>query len=282
MKKYFSNFINEFMFSIAWRTIKDRKVSLIIYCLAGLLFLWMYIGLFPTFADKAGEFDKLLEVYPPELMEAFGISEETQIFGSIENFLATEQYSFVWPIMVIALAVAIAGSSISGEIEAGTIETLLAQPISRVKIFFGKYFAGVFNLAVFSIVSTLGAIPLIAAYNIDYQTKGYFMILLLGFLFGLAVMSITFLFSVIFSSKGKAYFVPVGVLILMYVLKIVASLKESLEDLKYFSFFHYFDSFKAISQSQIDNLAYWVFGGVVIVFTITAVIWFSKRDIAIS
>lgn len=238
--------------------------------------------MFPTFSDKAAEFDQLMQAYPEQLLDAFGISEQADIFGSIENFLATEQYSFIWPIMVVALVVAIAGSSIAGEIESGTVEIILSQPVSRTKIFFGKYLAGVFNLLVFTLVSNFIVIPLALAYGVDYQIKSYVLVSILGFLFGLAVMSITSLFSAIFSSKGKAYFIPVGILIVMYVLQIIASLKDNLADLKYFSFFHYFDSFKALSEQKIDPHSIWVFLIVVVVMTVAAVIWFNKRDVAIS
>jgi len=270
------------MLALAWRTIKDRKLSLIIYCLAAAIFVWMYVALFPTFADKAEEFDQLMQAYPEQLLDTFGISEQADIFGSIENFLATEQYSFIWPIMVIAMVVAIAGSSIAGEVESGTAELILSQPVSRSKIFFGKYLAGVFNLLVFTIISNFVVVPLALAYNVDYQIKSYLLVSVLGFLFGLAIMSLTFLFSAMFSSKGKAYFIPVGIIILMYVLQILSSLKDSLSDLKYLSFFHYFDSFQVLSEQRLDWVSIWVFLGVAVVTTIVAVIWFNKRDVAIS
>ncbi|TSC92345.1 MAG: hypothetical protein CEN92_13, partial [Candidatus Berkelbacteria bacterium Licking1014_96] len=78
------------------------------------------------------------------------------------------------------------------------------------------------------------------------------------------------------------YFIPVGILILMYVLKIISSLKENLKDLQYSSFFYYFDANKSLIDNKIDNWSYLIFGGVIIVFTIIAVLWFRKRDIAVS
>ena len=244
--------------------------------------MWMYIGMFPSFADKKEEFNQLMQYYPADLMKAFGIQEVGAIFSSIENFLAMEQFGIVWPIVVIAFVVSIGGSSIAGEIEAGTIETLLELPVSRVKIFFAKYLGGLVLTAIFTAVSIFAAIPLAAAYKVDYQTSHYVTMFVVGMLFAWAIMSIAFFFSVVFNSKGKAYFIPVGILILMYVLKIISSLKESLKDLQYTSFFYYYDANKALIDNAIDKWSYLVFGGVIIVFTIIAVIWFSKRDVAVS
>jgi len=255
---------------------------LLIYCIGTIVFLWMYVGLFPSFADKREQFNQMMEYYPKEFMDAFGIQDTGSIFSTIENFLAMEQFNFIWPILVIALTVSIGGASIAGEIEAGTIETLLELPISRIKIFLAKYLAGLAIIAFFTAVSVFAAIPLAAAYNIDYQASHYLTTFIVAMLFAWSIMSIAFFFSVIFNSKGKAYFIPVGILIVMYVLKIIASLKGNLKDLQYFSFFYYFDANKSLIENTIDNWSYIVFGGVIIVLTIVAAIWFSKRDIAVS
>jgi len=270
------------MKAIFWRTIKDRRIVLLIYCLGIVGFLWMYVGMFPSFADKKEQFNQLMQYYPKEMMQAFGITEITQIFSSLENFLAMEQFNIVWPIVVIAFAVSIGGASIAGEIEGGTIETLLELPVSRIKIFFAKYLAGLVLLAIFTAVSVFAVIPLAAAYHVDYQASHYVTTSVIGLLFAWAIMTLAFFFSVVFNSKGKAYFIPVGILIAMYVLKILASLKDSLKDLQYTSFFYYFDANKSLIDNKIDNWSYLIFGGVIVVFTIIAVLWFSKRDITVS
>lgn len=270
------------MLTLAIRTIKDRRIMLLIYCVAVIVFLWMYIGLFPSFADKREEFNQLMEYYPKEFMDAFGIEDTGSIFSTIENFLAMEQFNFIWPILAIAFAVTIGGASIAGEIESGTIEIILSQPVSRIKIFFAKYLAGLLLVAFFTALSVFTAIPLAMAYNIDYQASHYLTMFVIALLFAWAIMSIAFFFSVIFNSKGKAYFIPVGILIVMYVLKIISSLKDSLKDFQYASFFYYFDANKSLIDNTIDGWSYLVFGGAIVIFTIAAVIWFNKRDIAIS
>jgi len=270
------------MWAIFKQTIKDRKMSLLIYCLFAIFFLWMYVAMFPSIRDKSAEMTKLLEAYPKSFMDAFGLKMEELSFTKLESFLAMEQFSFVWPIMMIALMVSLGGSAIAGEIEKGTIETLLSQPISRLKIFFAKYLAGVFNLVVFTIVSIFAVIPMAAAYNIDIQRTNYLTIAVLSLAFGLAILSIASLMSAIFSEKGRAYFLVVGLIVLMYVAKIVANLKESLSDLKYFSFFYYYDSSAALIHNSLDKWAIWVFLAVAVVGLAAGAVWFWRRDISVS
>ena len=67
----------------------------------------------------------------------------------------------------------------------------------------------------------------------------------------------------------------------MYVLNIIAAIRESLADLKYASFFYYFNPSLALIYNKIDDYSYVVFLSVIVVFTILGAIIFSKRDIAV-
>ncbi|MCL5795822.1 MAG: hypothetical protein M1338_05725, partial [Patescibacteria group bacterium] len=134
---------------------------------------------------------------------------------------------------------------------------------------------GELHLSVFSLPL------LLKAYNISYNMISFEKMAILGFLFGWAIFSFSILFSVIFSDKGKVFFISSGIIVTMYVLNILASLKENLSTLKYYSFFHYFNPNDALIYHKIDHWAYWMFGGVAIVCTILAAIWFSRRNVAV-
>lgn len=265
------------MFAIFWRTIKDRRTSILAFCIAGIVFLWMYMAIFPTIKEQSENLGKLLEAYPKTLLKVFGV--EQIAFTKLEGYLAVEQFGLIWPIMLIFLMVAWAGSSIAEQIEKGTIETLLSLPVSRIKIFFGKYLSGIFSLVSFVIVSVFAVIPMALIYNVDYKLENYATFALLGFMFGLGVLSLSMLLSSIFSEKGKVYFISGGVLILMYVVNILAALKDSLANLKYLSFFYYYNPSNALVYNQIDSLVYWVFWGTAFVCTLLAAIIFSRRDV---
>lgn len=267
------------MWSIFWQTIKDKKVSLIIYCLSGVILLLMYTALFPSIQEQADKLAKLVETYPPEMMKAFGIEE--LVFDTLESYLAMEQFSFVWPIMMLFLVISLAGNALAGDIGRGTIELWLARPISRLKLYLGRYLAGLGSFSLFTLVSIFSVFPIAELLNIDYRIFNYFKLALVGFLFGWALFSIAFMLSAMFSDKGKVYGITAGLIVVMYVIKIVATLKESLQDLKYFSFFHYYNQSQLLIHNNIESLAIIVFTAVIVVCTILGAIWFKKRDIAV-
>ena len=265
------------MFTIFIRTIKDKKVFIIAYCLFAVLMMFMYVGMYPSIRDKAAEFNQLMENYPKEFFKAFNI--ETISFDKIENFLALENYSIIWPIMVMFMMISLAGYGIAREIEKGTAEILLAKPISRLKVYFTRYLTGAIVLLFFTVVSVFSVIPLAEIYNVDYALGNHVKIFVLSFLLGLAVFSVSLMFSAMFSEKGKVYALTGGLLLLMYVTNLISNLKENFENLQYTSFFYYYDVNSALIENNMDKLSVCVFVGVTIVCTTIGAIWFNKRDI---
>jgi len=267
------------MWQIFLRTLKDRRTLLVIYCVSSITLLWMYIAFFPGFKEQSSSIEQLMKSYPESMMKAFNV--DIKSFTTLEGYLSTEQFSFIWPLLMMFMTLGYSGYALASEIEKGTIEILISQPISRLKLFFGRYFAGLLMIIVFTFFSIYAAIPLARVYNIDFNAHNFLTVSILSFLFAWAIYSIGMFFSAVFSGIGRVYFISGGILVLMYVLNIVSALRDNLSDLRYASFFYYFNPQKALVYNQIDNWSYFVFIGVAVVMTIAGAIWFSRRDIAV-
>ena len=135
-------------------------------------------------------------------------------------------------------------------------------------------------MLVYSSASILLIFPLATIHNIDIWSRGIWVVFAISLLFTWAVYSLAFLGSAFFSEKGKASIVASGALIIMYVLNIVAGLKESLDYLRYFSFFYYYNSMTAIMKGEYIDGALLVFIGVAVISTLTALYWFNRRDVS--
>jgi len=266
------------MLTVFLRILKDRRMVTLVYCLASVLLLWMYIALFPSFKEQSAAMEQMIKNYPESFLKAFNF--DIKSFTTLEGFLSTEQFSFMWPLLAILSMVGFAGSALAGEVEKGTIEVLLSEPLSRLKLYLSRYLAGLLILIFFVVISIFSAIPLARLYDISFSTDGFMALALLCFIFGWAILSLAMFFSSVFSDKGKVFFLSGGLLVVMYVLNIVSALKENLADLKYFSFFYYFNPTNALYHHQIDHWAYLVFLGVALVLMIFGAIWFIRRDIA--
>lgn len=267
------------MWTILLRILKDRRISLIVYCLTGMALLWIFIAMYPIIQEQTTAILDVVEGMPEGFLKAFGVDGDN--FTTIEGFLATKQYSATWPIMVILLLVALAGTVIAGEIEKGSIEITLSRPVSRLGIFFGRYLVGLSSLVVFTFCSVFSIVPLAALYNIDIEITNILKLTVITFLFGWAILSLSMFLSSVFSEKNKVYMIVGGLMIGMYILNTIALIQESIDYIKYASFFHYLDTIGALIFDTIGTTSIIVFTFSAILFTILGAWWFNKRDIAV-
>lgn len=266
------------MLTIFLSIIRDRKKALLIYCIAGVVLLWLYVAFFPLMQEQAASVASLMEGMPEGFLKAFGI--DTESFTTIEGFLAAKQYSATWPLLVILLLVAVAGTTIAGEIEKGSIEITLSRPVSRLKIFIGRYLAGSIMLLIFTVFSVYSVLPLGAIYDVDIQFSNILKLSILAFLFGLAILSLSMFISAFLSEKSKVYMIVGSLLIGMYILNTVALIKADLENIKYASFFNYLDTNGALILNEIGGLSVAVFIAFAVIFGLGGAYLFNRRDVA--
>ena len=267
------------MYAIIKKELKERKLSLIIYILVALFLTWIYLVLFPTVRDQAQSLNKLVETYPEALKKAFKL--EGGGFNTIESFLSYELFSLMWPLLAIFLALSRAGNAVAGEIERGTIGTLLAQPLSRTKIFMSKYYSGLISIGAFIVASILSPIPMAMAYGYPVHPKNFVLTAVLCGIFATAILSIGFLCSAIVSDRSKVYGIVGGTIFLMYVLNVISGIKPSLDKIKYFSIFHYFDATSVLNYAHLSLGTCLLFVSVSIIGVIGGLIAFNKRDVSI-
>jgi len=98
--------------------------------------------------------DALTGSFPPALVEAM----QLDVIATIEGFMALELYWFGW-LLVLGTYVAYgAASTIAGDIDDGTMDTLLAAPVSRWRVLFEKF------LSLFTPILIVNVVVLVVVY----------------------------------------------------------------------------------------------------------------------
>jgi ABC-2 type transport system permease protein len=109
--------------------------------LGGLVAYVVLITMVYPFLEEQGQaFQDLLENYPAALLAAFGIDPKLSIV-SVEGFLGTYVFGWLVPLLFLIFAISFGSRAIAGEEETGTMEILLANPISRARVVLIKYAA---------------------------------------------------------------------------------------------------------------------------------------------
>lgn len=250
------------------RSLAAWGVGLGLYCAA-------MLAIFPTVRGNES-IAKLLDAYPQAVRSMFSLADYTTGPG----FLRGELFSLAGPLLLVILAVLWGSDTIAGEEERGTIDLLLANPISRSRVVVEKWAALVAGVALVSsvFVLVLGAcgplvdlhVPLVDLLATVVSAA------LLAVLFGtvsLAVASAT-------GRRGLARGTSAGLVVAAYLVSSLASLVGWLRPVQPLSPWYH-----AIGVDPLSGGFSWhalVLVGLVLVLLSLAVVTFERRDLAVS
>ena len=268
------------MLVIFKRLFRDKIQSLMLFCIMGILLIWLYFLFFPLIVEQSENIRGFMESLPIVLLKAIGV-DDLNTFFNIEGFLTYKHYNATLPLLIIFLTVSLAGSSLSGEIERGTIETPLACPVSRIRMFFGVFAVGIVALLIFTICAVFSVVPAGAFGGIEYVLKFHLLIAIASCFFGWSVLSVAMLVSSLCSEARRSYMIMGGILFVMYILYLISMTIGSLSWLRYFSLFGYYDPNYILLTNKIDYSSLFVFSAVALMCTFLGAYHFNKRDICL-
>jgi hypothetical protein len=119
-----------------------------------------------------------------------------------------------------------------------------------------------------------------AIVDAGFDTGRMFMIVPSAAAFGCAIAAVASLLAVVTLSRGLAAGITVGILLLMYLANVAATLEPDVEWVSTFSAFRYFDATQLIDDGVVPWSDIAVFSGVAIVGWAGALVAFRRRDLA--
>ena len=264
------------MIQIILKTIKEKRNLLLILSSISILVLWLYTAITPSLESQQESINELLAAFPKEFLAAFNV--ESFNMTSFTGVIASKQYDIVWVIMAVALAISLASGNIAGEIEKGTLQILLALPISRKQLYFSKYIGGIIVMSLFTLLSILPGIPLAQMYDIDIDYNNFYYFTLNALGFAIFIFTFGYMFSAMVSEPSRATMPALGLVLVSYILNLIALLKEEFTNLRYFSIFHYYSPTDTLVNGNLELNSLLLFLGFSVLFLITGFIFFRKRD----
>ena len=261
------------------RFMRDRRVALSIYTVGSLLFALMYTSLYPSLKSQMQNYDDILKSFPKGFTDALGVEDIS--FSSFASYFSAEYLSLIWPLLAIILAISFAGKALAGAVETGTAGLELAQPVSRTEIYVSKYVGGVVLMTLFTVASILGVIPIAALFGAELQLTNWLKVCLQSWLFIVSIFSIAFAASAAFSERAKMYGMVAGVVLLMYVARVMSSLLDSVQWLKYTSFFHYYNGPAVLTKGNFTDWSWLVFVVTTVLMFLVGLAMWRRRDFAV-
>ena len=255
---------------VAMKTLRDYRVSFVSAAVVLVLMAVLALSIYPSYREGLEDF---------ELPAGFqGFIGEAGSIASPPGFVSAEFFSWI-PLLLIVVAVIAGTGVIAGEEAAGTLDLLLAQPVSRRRLLLERFAGAAVGVALAALAGMPGFI--ITKLFVDFDVSN-------GRLLAASVNMIppTLLFlafslwmSTTLPTRTAASTLSIGLVVVTYVLNLVGSSVEALDWLRWFSPFYWSDA----SRVLIRGFDYARAGGLLVVaalFLVLALRSFERRDIA--
>ena len=201
--------------SVVIRTLRDQRRALIGWAVAMVALVGMYVAVYPSVKGNS-TFAKLIDQMPQAYRALFTTGTGVD-FTTPAGYLNTELLTFMGPLLLMVYAIGSGSSALAGEEERGTIELLLANPISRSRVALGKFAALVVGTTTLSAVLWLALVAEGSAAGmalpVGRSGAALLQLDLLGILFGTTALCVGALTGRLALSRA----VPVLVAVTMYL-----------------------------------------------------------------
>ncbi len=234
------------------------------------------LSFYDTLASQVAQLDAMLRSYPPQLMAFFG---EVATLGTPEGYLTIEFFSYM-PLIIGIYAVLTGSGLLAADEENGTLDLLLAHPVSRAELFFGRTVGLV--LALFGILAVAWLGFVIGLRWTDLAVTPVELALPFVSLAAVLLLFAAFslLMSMVLPSRRLAAMVGGLVLVASFFVTSLARIDPNLEGAAGLSPLNYYQSGDAIHGLD----AGWLLGllGAALVFLLVAWGCFERRDVRVA
>jgi len=256
-------------------SLRRARGQIIGWGLGAFLYGVLMVSFYSSVESIGAELNTLMESFPPEMLAFFPGFDD---FTSPVGYLGTEYFSFM-PIILGIFAVTAGARLLVSDEEKGILDLLMAYPISRSSMFWGRFSA--------FLVTSMGI--LLAAWAglmLPSQSSG------LGLtaiellrpslpLFGVMIFfgSFGLMLSMLLPAGRTSGAFAGALLIANFLLIGLSSLNENLVPLYEISPFYFYQGSRAINALDWDSLAILLAGSSL--FTGVALIRFLRRDLRV-
>ena len=238
------------------------------------LYSLMMAFMYDSIQDIEG-LNEMLESYPSEIMAFMG---DIQDITSPTGYLGTYFFTYM-PLIIGIFALMVGARLLAGDEEKGILDLVLAQPISRTALYFGRLLAFVLGTIIILLVSWLSWVIPSTTTGLDMTPVEFLNPFLPLFAVLITFGVFALLLSMLLPSARMAGFITGGLLVGNWLLLGLANINENLESFVRFTPLYYFQGGEAINGIDWS----WFAGllGLSVIFILAAWLLFRRREIRV-
>ncbi|MDH8678450.1 ABC transporter permease subunit [Fusibacter bizertensis] len=256
---------------------KMYQKSILVWSITFITVTILLMAFYPSFGSDVAMVDKLLENYPKELLQAFGMG------GELSLATVLGYYAFVFAFLQLFIAIQAANygfSIISVEERELTADYLMSKPVSRAEILLAKFGATFITLCISNGVIWISTLAALKLFNDGkaYNLSNILLLLSTIIIFQLFFLSIGMLVSVLMRKIRSVLSFSLALAFGTYILNSIRAIVGG-KLLGYFSPFYHFNPATILAKGSI-NIALLTLSSFVIIASLTATyLLYVRRDI---
>lgn len=263
--------------NIFFRELRANFKSLLIWSFIVILFNYVGFSKFSAYYNNPSML-AVLDALPPAMLEAFSMSAFN--LTTVSGFFGIMIAYFA---LILNIAAAMWGSDIISKEERNkTVEYSLTLPVTRAKLITAKTLVVVVNSTILTLITW--GITLVSAsrYNPDSEFTHFVALGVVSFFIQQMIFVAVGVFLGCAVKQHKlAGSLAISTILVTYFFSVLAGLDKSMEFLKYFSPFKYFDPALLLHESRIELPYVWLSLGIIVVALAGAYLTYQKRDLYI-
>lgn len=263
--------------NVLLKSLRDQQRPLLWWGLSIVGFSLMMGAFYPSIRAEGEKFQDLVESYPPAFRAFFG---DLNDFTTPEGFLSSEMFSFMVPLLFLIYVIGRAADAIAGEEERGSLDVLLAHPVTRTGALLQKAGAVALGALVLGFATWLGLF--VAGLLFDMRVPFWNLVsaVLLATLLALTFGALALAVASWRGRKGMAVGVAAGAAAVAFLLDGLAGLTPALEGVEPASPFYWYSRASAL-RDGLDPASALVLAVVPLALVALSAWLFERRDLGV-
>lgn len=235
------------------------------------------VPFYDIFLEQQGDFLQMIESYPPELLAFFGA--DAAAMSTPEGYLTMYGFSLL-PIIAGIFALIAGSGLLANDEESGRLDLIVAHPVSRTGIFWGRLLGLVTAALAVLVLGWLGFSVLLGASSLDVSWGQMALPFLPVLAQVLVYCTLALLLSLVMPARRLAAMVAGLVMVGGYFLSSMADLHEAVAALARLLPYEYFQGGEAIHG--LDAVPFLGLMGVSALLALLSWWRFERRDIRVA
>lgn len=263
------------MFTVIGYSLRSSRGAIVGWGIGMAVLAIMMGSLFDMIANSGDLMEAYVEALP-EFSELFDLASMNTPIG----WLDIEYFSFV-PLILGLFATGVGANLLARDEEGGTLDLILAHPISRTVLFWGRFLANTLVIIILLLISW-ASLLLTMTWSENFTIPAMDLLLPFTSLFGILMffMTLSLFFSMLLPARSMASMLAGMLVVASFFITLLSGVVDELERVADFSPLTYLETARAIE----DGLNLTWFGIVITIDLVLALIsWqlFQRRDVRV-